>query len=848
MSDERWPRIKQLLADALELPVSQREAFVEREAGDDVDLKSELVALLQAAQHSRSLLDDMPAELALDALHAQVNRSWVGRRVGAYRLVALIARGGMGQVYRAERADGQFEQEVAVKLMREGVIDDATVARFRTERQILATLDHPNLAKVIDGGLSDDGVPYYVMELVAGEAIDTYCESRQLSVEDKLRLFRIVCTVVHYAHQKGVVHRDLKPANILVTADGVVKLVDFGIAKRWAAAQAATATATAQRAMTLAYASPEQVRGEEITPASDIFSLGVVLYRLLTQTSPYPDAITGSDFELGKAICDTEPPPPSQGTERMLRRQLSGDLDAVVLMALRKDPKRRYASAEQLSDDLFRHLEGLPVQARRGAWSYRAGRFVLRHRAVVGAALVANLALVVGLGLAAYQAVVARRETERAERHFASVRKLANVFIVDVHGAIENLPGSTPARQLIVQNALAYLEPLSAEAQNDVDLQVELATGYRHIGDIQGAPLDNNLGDINGAGKSYDRALSLANHALSANADEKSLSAARKEFALTSRNKASMLAVQGKFDDALAVLRKGAAVAAEVVKGDPGHRSNRRALAGLQMTMAQTLQMAGRGDEFLAASQTAAQSLEALRQQEPNDVAVASNLASVYSIRGDYLLGAGENKEQATLAMQEYKKGAALMEPMVRADANHVLLAANLAVTYSHIGSALQALGRFPDAAGYHRKAVALLAPLLEKDAGNAMLRIDYATFSGILSEALLRTGDVEGAVSAAKEAADQFERAPEEARSTMISMRDHALTYYRLGDTLNARAASAGRRAVDAAADRRLACDSYRRSEELIDKVKTQLAKEPNAGTSDSNVAEVRDAAKRCK
>ncbi len=845
----RWQRVKLLLADALELPASQRQAFIDREAADEPELKAELAALLEAAQHSRSVLDDMPAELALDALHARVGRSWVGRRVGVYRLVELIARGGMGQVYRAERADGQFEQQVAVKLMREGLIDDATVARFRAERQILATLDHPNLAKVIDGGLSDDGVPYYVMELVSGEPIDAYCRRHALSVEDKVRLFRTVCAVVHYAHQKGVVHRDLKPANILVMPAGVVKLVDFGIAKRLAAAQpgTVTVTATAQRVMTLAYASPEQVRGEEITPASDIFSLGVVLYRLLTDASPYPASATDSDFELGKAICDTEPPPPSQGVERVLRRRLSGDLDAVVLMALRKEPKRRYASAEQLSDDLFRHLEGLPVQARRGAWSYRAGRFVLRHRAVVGAALVANLALVVGLGLAAYEAVIAHRETERAERHFASVRKLANVFIVDVHDAIERLPGSTPARKLIVQNALTYLEQLSTEAQNDADLQVELATGYRHIGDIQGGPLASNLGDVDGAGKSYDRALALCERVLLSKASEKSLSAARREFAIVSRAKASLLTMQGRFDDALAASRKGIAAASEMAKEDPAYRANRRMLATLQMTLAQALALAGRSDEFLGAIKTAAQTLETLHKEEPDEIAIGLNLASAYGTRADHLMNQVGTKESVAQAVTDLKQAAAVMEPLLQKNPNNAMLAANLAVVYSHAGTAEQNLDSFPAAVINHRKAVALLAPLLQKDPDDAMIRVDYATFNGNLSEALLLAGDAKASVSAAKEAIDNFERAPEDARGAMMAMFDRGLTYYRLGSALGARATGPGRQDGEAAADRRLACDSYRHSLVLLDQHKAKFGSNPNFSYGDTALADIHRALERC-
>ena len=232
-----------------------------------------------------------------------MSHAHIGRRVGAWQLVEVIGGGGMGQVYLGERADGQYVQRVAIKLMREGLERASLVSRFKAERQILASLDHPNLAKVLDGGITDDGVPYFVMELVSGQPVDAYCDAHDLSVAQRLALFRTVCQVVHYAHLRGVIHRDLKPANILVTPDGVVKLVDFGIAKRLSAE---AATATALRVMTLDYASPEQVRGEPVTPASDVYSLGVVLYRLLARSGPYPQDT--SDYELSRAICDSGGP------------------------------------------------------------------------------------------------------------------------------------------------------------------------------------------------------------------------------------------------------------------------------------------------------------------------------------------------------------------------------------------------------------------------------------------------------------------------------------------------------------------------------------------------------------
>jgi Tol biopolymer transport system component len=373
---ERWQQLQDLFHAAAEREPESREAFL-RQQTDDSALIDEVLALLGASDEPNGLVE-VPAV--------------IGRRVGAYRLVGVLGRGGMGTVYLATRDDEQFTKNVAVKLVRRGTDSEFVVARFRTERQILANLDHPNIAHLLDGGSTEDGVVYLVMELVDGAPIDVYCARHELDIEARLRLFLTVCDAVQYAHQRGVVHRDLKPGNILVSDAGQVKLLDFGIAKIVAPdtfGGTAPRTATGILMMTPRYASPEQVRGEEVTAATDVYALGVNLYELLTGALPYP-AEARSSHEIARAITDTDPTPASSAAGRALR----GDLDTILLTALQKSPARRYASAEAFADDIRRHLNGLPIRARRDAAGYRMAKFVRRHRGLVGA-VVALLAIVV---------------------------------------------------------------------------------------------------------------------------------------------------------------------------------------------------------------------------------------------------------------------------------------------------------------------------------------------------------------------------------------------------------------------------------------------------------------------
>ena len=301
-----------------------------------------------------------------------------GDRFGPYRILHALGRGGMGAVYLAERDDDQFRMTVAIKLMRSNLVTHETLERFKTERQILASLDHPNIARLLDGGAAPNGTPFVVIEYIDGEPITDYCRRHELSIRDRIRLFRKVCSAVQYSHQNLIVHRDLKPGNILVTKDGEPKLLDFGIAKLLDPA-ASSQTQTNARLMTPDYASPEQVRGEPVTTATDIYALGVLLYELLTGTASLQSRQTTDTYAIEQAICTEEPTRPST-----TRRELRGDLENILLMALRKEPARRYASAEQFSEDLRRYLEGYPIVARQDTWSYRTSKFVRRNKAAVG--------------------------------------------------------------------------------------------------------------------------------------------------------------------------------------------------------------------------------------------------------------------------------------------------------------------------------------------------------------------------------------------------------------------------------------------------------------------------------
>lgn len=413
MTAQRWQVVESLFERALELPEPERDAFLGDRCAGDLDLHEEVRELLATAQDpGASLREAVIAEA--QALASAADTAQVGRRIGPFRLLALIGEGGMGAVYLAERDDAQFHHRVAIKILPHSLGSPHAIARFRDERQILAALEHPNIVRLLDGGSTEDGLPYLVMEHIEGATITRYARDQQLSMRARLALARRVCAGLQYAHQNLVVHRDIKPSNILVDADGTPKILDFGIAKLLApdaGFEREARTRTGSAMFTPEYASPEQARGDAVSTATDVYSLGAVLYELVTGQPPH--RTIGSALESLRLICEIDPPRPSAAARPERRRELTGDLDNIILKALHKEPARRYASVEQLSDDLGRFLEGRPVAARTATLGYRAHKFVRRNKAVVAAA---TLVIATLSGATVVSLAQARRADDQAVR------------------------------------------------------------------------------------------------------------------------------------------------------------------------------------------------------------------------------------------------------------------------------------------------------------------------------------------------------------------------------------------------------------------------------------------------
>lgn len=517
MTPERWAEIEEIFHSAAEKPQEQRSAYLDERCAGDEELRREVESLLEQSEEPANPIAVAVSD-AVQHLPEREPNFAEGQRIGPYRLVGKIGEGGMGTVYRAVRDDDEYRIEVALKVVKRGMDTDHVIHRFRQERQILAGLEHPNIGRLLEGGTTNDGLPYFVMEYVAGENILQYCNHNRLSVESRLNVFRDVCLAVQHAHQRLIIHRDIKPANLLVTEEGIPKLLDFGIAKLLnpdPSYEMPTATMTVLRMMTPDYASPEQVRGLPISTATDVYSLGAVLYELLTGQRPH-QIQNYTPTEIERAICQQPTEKPSAAAARSaeasprLSRLLEGDLDNIVLMAMRKEPERRYQSAGQLAEDINRYLRKFPIIARPDTVVYRAGKFVRRHKLALLTVVLVIFSLLGGIIAALYQA-------HRAERRFQQVRKLANTFLFEFHDKIRDLPGSTEAREMIVKTALEYLDSLSSEAQGDPSLQWELAEAYQKVADVQGDPRGPNLGHPEEAIRSYQKALSLMQRLLENN-------------------------------------------------------------------------------------------------------------------------------------------------------------------------------------------------------------------------------------------------------------------------------------------------------------------------------------------
>ncbi len=678
MTPERWQQVKRIVADSAERSAEELPVWLDEACGGDQELKHEVESLLayeddledfSADSPGRQMLagafggttldGGAPGGIAVDGVTAPDGEDAIGRRIGPYRLRGLLGRGGMGAVYLAEREEG-FEQQVALKLTHAGFDSRETIRRFHRERQILARLEHPTIARLLDGGTGDDGRPYFAMELVDGEPIDRYCDRHRLPVRQRLELLLPICEALEFAHRNLVVHRDLKPSNILVTADGAPKLLDFGIAKLLGTELEATRAATraGSQPMTLHYASPEQLEGLPISTASDVYSLGVVLYRLLTGRLPLGlESLTLA--QVARAVCEDEPRPPSEavlaeetagfGKRRRtltpaavaeergadpasLKRRLSGDVDAIIAKALRKEPARRYASVEQLAADLRRHLDGLPVLARRGTLTYRAGKFVRRHRWGVATAA-AVLALIL-----AFAATLAR-QLERTELERDRAARVSDFMVGLFRAAEPDRAGGEPSVRDLVDAGRRRLETeLAQDPEQRAALLGTLGQVYWRLGHYAAAreSLEASLaalsehGDHSGAARALN---DLAAVAYERGEHQRAERLYRQSIAMRQRlglddqllkprnNLAAILVLRGELDEAAVIYRQSLA-------------ERRAALGARHPNVATSLRSLANalyfGGDFNAAEPLLLEALDIRREAfGPDAPAVATVLASL---------------------------------------------------------------------------------------------------------------------------------------------------------------------------------------------------------------------------
>ena len=779
MTPERWRQIKTIYQQAAEVEPEKRRLFVREQTGDDADLQREVESMLKFSADADGFIEAPAFDVAIGLL-ANENALPSGKKLGNYRIIREIGRGGMGAVYLAERDDELFDKRVAIKVIKRGMDSDAILRRFSVERQILASLDHPNIARLLDGGTTDDGLPYFVLEYVEGLPINEFCQQNELGLRERLQLFRKVCAAVSYAHQNLIVHRDLKPSNILVTEAGEPKLLDFGIAKVLKAQSWDETTKTEITLFTPEYASPEQVRGEKLTTATDVYSLGVILYELLTDSRPYKIS-TGNIGEVIRSICETMPERPSSAVSRQpsksnprrtadsgrLTKQLKGDLDTILLTALRKDVARRYASVEQLSEDLWRYLENLPIKARRDSTVYRAGKFVQRNRVALAATSLAILLLLSSAVFSFWQAARANAERARAEKRFSDVRKLANSLVHEYTAEAEKLAGATALRQKMVRDALFYLDSLAADATNEPTLEKELAAAYLKIGDVQGKPWTANLNDGAGALESYQKARSILEKLRAQHPADREIQI---ELSRADEAVGEIQMRDLKVDEAIESYEKAFALRENLVRSEPENRVFRKLLADSLFDLGDGWAVKGgeiisqdkkSGKEFseksLALFRQAADICEALRAAEPESIEPLYAVAKAHQRIGyrlDWLGSELEKKDELlNQALEHYEKAFAALNEAQRLEPENARIRRFIADVMLFKGELLAKQNRTDEARKVYEKSLAEFERLAAEDAANGEAQRDVVEIRDRLGRLFLQTGD-------RRRAAEEFQKA----------------------------------------------------------------------------------------
>jgi tetratricopeptide (TPR) repeat protein len=737
---DRWRRIEEVFTAALDLPPQQQEAYLQAACGGDADLRLEVESLLERdngdADTKQShlisgIIEGTAANLFDDESPPD---AMVGAELGNYRIIRELGRGGMGAVYLAGRFDSTFDKQVAIKLVKRGIDTDAVLQRFWYERRILAGLEHPYIARLVDGGTSSDGRPYFVMEYVDGMPLDAYVRAQALSLAARCELFRKICEAVSYAHRNLIIHRDLKPANVLVTADGTPKLLDFGIARLLSVDPdehtIAGPAGIHALALTPDFASPEQVRGEAITTATDVYSLGAVLRAMLPTDAAIPH-----------------------------------DLTTIVGKAMREEVDQRFASVADLSEDVRRYLAGLPILAREQTLAYSAAKFIRRHRFAVGVFALANLLVFGGIAGIVWESRRADAQRREAEQRLSQAVEMADRTLKDVNSSIASLPGTTEARRQMVRSTLEYLDGLAKDSGNDPRVQIALATAYVRVGEVLGNSDFPNLGDLPQSLATYHRALAviqplvitdagnvrvqlLASQAHQGTADilvsmgRDNDAAVEFRTAISSADQAlqqspddpelqyQSLGAHYAFDlhrysshpeEAEKDARQQLPLAEKLAAAQPANLDRQDKLSEFYAIIGTTLNRFNRIDEALTYYRKASTVREAIYRQNPRNTRLQRNLMIGYGHIGDVL----GNPFTGCLAdysggLEYFLKAAAIAEDMHRADPSDRRASFDTAMVWTRIGATQSAAGSLPQSNQYLDRAIALFETLMARSPGNA--------------------------------------------------------------------------------------------------------------------------------
>ncbi len=822
MTSERWGEIKAVLAGVLETDPKERTATLDRLCHDDFELRREVEALLSYEEKAEALLNTVVApgsSLRAEPLPSEAAPAAIGQ----YRVLRELGHGGMGVVYLGERADGQYRKQVAIKLITSGRSDVRMERRFRRERQILAQLEHNGIARLLDGGTTPEGQAYFVMEYVEGLALVDYCDGARLGIAARLRLFLEVCDAVAYAHQQLIVHRDLKPGNILVTKDGTPKLLDFGLGQVLdAEAGEEEATLTGFPLMTPAYASPEQVRGEPYTVSSDVYSLGVILYELLSGRRPYK-VPTGSFLELARVICEQEPVPLSQAAAQspaeeaekrclspaQLRRQLAGDLERISAKALAKDARMRYGDSRELAGDLRRYLEGRPVLARPATLRYRAAKMVRRHKVAVPVVALAAL-LITGFAATTWW------EARRAQRRFAEVRGLAHSVMFELHDAIQKLPGSTAARELLIRRALEYLKNLSREAGSNDDLQSEVALGYERVAEVQGFLGTSNLGQVGTALDSIQKSREILERLRAHHPSDRGV---QRDYQRVSNELATAYGSSGNFQKAQETARKSVAAAEENVRAAPADTFAIGNLSVAYGVLADEFTDQAQYEQAIPLRQKTEELARRVVELMPGNLESAHNLAlaekklgALYGVTGRY-----------TECREEYERAREIDEQRCAHNPTDMHCKLDLSYDYSDLGWVAARAGAFDDALVSHRRALELREEAARADPSDVRAATSVASSIGRIGMVLHNKGDLNGSLTELQNAAALYEKQATRPEANWSTVRELAEVRVYIAETL----VDMGERSGTTAGQRRdlrsRAASEYRKSRELYEGLKAK-------------------------